>query len=122
MKVDTSSQSSWLATLYAVMSYDAIGDVYQNSPAPENPWGSCAADPYSGVATISPNGATYGTHSQTAEDYNAIASFFGFSFGGSTGYTSSIDIEWHDNGTVATYVCGNNNVANLASILYNNPS
>ena len=114
--------SAYCGSFYAVMSYDAIGDVYQNSQAPENPWGSCAADPYSGVATVSANGGTYGTHSQTAEEYSAIASAFGFTFGGSTGYSSSIDIEWHNNGTVATYVCGNNNVANLASILYNNPS
>ncbi len=107
---------------YVVMPYDAIGDVFQGNQSQENPWGSCKNDPNLGTATINSRGGTYGTHEETAENYSGIASFLGFSFGGSTGYSTTIDINWHDNGSVNTYVCGNDGPANSASILYNNPS
>jgi hypothetical protein len=106
---------------YVVMAYDAVGDVFAGNQAPDNPWGSCSSDPNLGTATVGPGGA-YGTHSETAANYGAVASFLGFTFGATTGYSTTIDINWHNAGTVNSYVCGNNGPANSASILYNNPS
>ena len=111
----------YCGNFYVVMPYDAIGDVNQGSNAPSNPWGSCASDPNLGTAVVG-SGNTYGTHSQTAQNYGYIASAFGFSFGGSTGYTTSIAITWTNGSSGTTYICGNNGPANSASILYNNPS
>jgi hypothetical protein len=113
--------SATCGNFYVTEAYDAVGDVFQGTNQPgSNPWGTCGADP-NGKATISPHGGTYGTDSQTSIDYSAVASAFGFTFGGSTGYSTTNSILWTNSGSSATYACGSS-TPNQSPVLYNSPS
>jgi hypothetical protein len=106
---------------YITQAYNAVGDVFQGTNKPgTNPWGSCGSDP-NGFATVSAHGGTYGTQRQTSVNYSGIASAFGFTFGGSTGYSTTNGITYTDSGASNSYVCGSS-TPNSSPILYNSPT
>jgi len=90
----------------------AVGDSGEgvNSPAP-NPAGTCDPavhqDPL-GWAQLSPNNGEFDVDRAVAKAYSANATVFGFSFGGSTGFTNTIHHDYHYNnpGGNTIYVCG----------------
>jgi|GEM_PF-6657790 len=100
--------------------YAAIGDAFPgpNQPSP-NPYGNCLADP-NGFAHIPVDGS-YTTGNQSAEKYSSAATLFGFSFGDVTGYSTSVEITYHNQSAADTYVCGSN-IPALSPILYNSPA
>jgi hypothetical protein len=79
-----------------------------NSP-PRNPYGGCAPgdSPY-GYARINPNGY-FQADRGTAQGYSGDATLWGFTFGGHTGFTSSIHHRYDYNPPQPagdSYVCG----------------
>jgi hypothetical protein len=65
------------------------------------------------------DGGTYFTQRQQAANYSVVAQLFGFSFSGTTGYSSTNEIEWVNNSpTYYSFVCGTS-LVNESPILYN---
>jgi hypothetical protein len=83
------------------------GDIYpgQNTPPQEPYSGGCLHDPY-GYADIV-GGYDGSTDFSKAESYSAIATVFGFTFGGETGFTEENSIGYSNpqNGRTS-YTCG----------------
>jgi hypothetical protein len=104
---------------YMTAGYDAVGDVYDGINHPGiNPYGYCDDDP-NGYATVNIDGGTYFTQRQQAANYSVVAQLFGFSFSGTTGYSSTNEIEWVNNSpTYYSFVCGTS-LVNESPILYN---
>jgi hypothetical protein len=79
-----------------------------NSPD-QNPYGSCSPgkDPL-GDAVLDPSEGSFDSDRAVAWGYSGDASVWGFSFGGHTGFTSSIHhhYEYNDPGGPYIYVCG----------------
>jgi hypothetical protein len=50
--------------------------------------------------------STYHTFSQTAVNYSLVTSLFGFTFGGSTGYTTTDVIGYTNHSSTTTCACG----------------
>lgn len=106
------SGSPPLCNYYTNQVVSAVGDSAEgtNSPAP-NPYGGCSpgVDPL-GYAVLSPMHGEWSQDRAVAKGYSGVASVFGFSFGGHTGFTDSIHHDYHynnphGNGT-DIYLCG----------------
>jgi len=94
------------------------GDVFTGSGSPSgNPYGDCHADPYK-FATVSGPGY-YFKDAGTGNTVSGTASVFGFGFSGSSGYNSNVTTTWRVSSGQTSYVCGNNNNPEYASIDYN---
>lgn len=107
---------------WMVQAVGSDADVYPgtNTP-PVNPWGGCRNDPL--YATLAP-GATWERDQSSAEYYSIVAQMFGFTFGGSDGFTQDIEHDYDARGAgETTYICGNANGEDptQAPILYNTP-
>lgn len=96
----------------------AVGDATDgtNTP-PTNPYGSCHADPY-GLGTEGPHGG-WSADTSKAKSYDGVASLWGFSFGGHTGYTSDIKISLYNSSGTAYYFCGTKYLPGVP-VVYNN--
>ena len=74
-----------------------------NTP-PVNPYGGCENDPY-GEAFSGNSGWDYDVGK--AETYSGIATVFGFTFGGSDGFTTDVEHDYTAaNGAATTWLCG----------------
>jgi len=106
--------------LYMTHATSSAGDSYDglNHPA-TNPWGECHSDPY-GLVTIAHGGGTYDKDFSHAIHYGGVATVYGFTVGGRTGYTHNIHIGLQNNGTTNTYACGRGQMPGVP-VLYNNP-
>lgn len=107
---------------YMIQAVGSDGDVYPgtNTP-PVNPWGGCRNDPL--YATLAP-GATWERDQSSAEYYSTVAQLFGFTFGGSDGFTQNVEHDYSAVGaSETTYICGdaNGEAPTAAPILYNTP-
>jgi hypothetical protein len=107
---------------YMVQAVGSDADVYPGTGTPpRNPWGSCRNDPLH--VTLAP-GATWSRDQSSAAYYGSIASLFGFTFGGSDGFTTNVE---HDYSALhakqTTYICGDakGEAPTQAPILYNTP-
>jgi hypothetical protein len=108
--------------LYMTHATSSAGDSYDglNHPA-TNPWGSCHDDPY-GFVTIAHDGGYYDKSFSHAVHYNGVATVYGFTVGGRTGYTKNIHIGLrNDNPTLNTYACGRGQMPNVP-VIYNGGS
>jgi len=86
-----------------------------------NPWGGCRNDPL--YATLS-SGATWDYDQSKAVTYSAIANLFGFTFGGSDGFTTDVEHDYQaSKSSPTTYICGpkNGKPPIDAPVLYNTP-
>jgi hypothetical protein len=103
---------------YQTYFHQAVGDSFTGTNQPSlNPWSRCGNDPY-GLATVQ-NGGFYEADRGQAVSYSAVATFWNFSVGGHTGYSSNIYIHYTNNSGGPEYVCGTNYLPN-APILYSN--
>jgi hypothetical protein len=107
---------------YMIQAVGSDADVYPgtNTP-PVNPWGGCTNDPL--YATLAPGG-TWSRDQSSAESYSGIATVFGFSFGGSDGFTTDVEHDYSAQGASEyTYICGpkDGEPPTSAPILYNTP-
>lgn len=95
---------------------ESVGDVFigVNTPS-EAPWPSCHADPY-GYGTVEAGGSFDADRSQ-AENYDYVDEIYGFKFGGHTGYTNGIHIEY-TGGSVPTYICGQAHMSGVPVIYH----
>ena len=74
-----------------------------NTP-PVNPYGGCRNDPY-GIPFTSPG--TWDYDVGRAQYYSGIATVFGFTFGGSDGFTSDVEHDYTSApGAATTWLCG----------------
>jgi len=104
--------------LYMTQATSSAGDSYDgvNQPA-TNPWGSCHDDPY-GLATVA-HGGYYDKDFSKAVHYGGVASVFGFTVSGRTGYTHNIHIGLRNtNATTNTYACGRGQMP-YVPVIYN---
>lgn len=81
---------------------DSFPGTYQ---PPRNPWHRCGADP-NGWSKMNPKGGFFNQDHGKAVTYSGVASFFGFTVGGHTGYSSYIHIDYTNNSPLFEYVCG----------------
>jgi hypothetical protein len=109
-------------TPYKVQAVGSEDDVFHgtNTP-PVNPWGGCLNDPLH--AKLPPHASWYQDLSK-AEYYSGIATYLGFQFGGSDGFTT--DVQHYYTSTPSsptTYICGPKDGLSApdAPILYNTP-
>lgn len=63
-------------------------------------------------------GGTFSSDLGTAQNYDGIASIFGFNFGGHTGFTTNITHDYSNGGSATTYLCGTGYMPDVP-ILYN---
>ena len=111
-----------LTTPYKIQAVGSEDDVFHGTNTPGvNPWGGCLNDPLH--AELPPH--SYWNHDLSkSEYYNGIASWFGFTFGGSDGFTT--DVLHYYSSTVSsptTYICGPKDGLSApdSPILYNTP-
>ena len=111
--------SGTCTTYYLLQATSSVGDVTDGTTeAPTNPYGSCGADG-NGEAAVAHNGYWDSDRSQS-KTYGGILSWYGFSFGGSQGYTSTVNEGWTNNSnTVDTYVCGDVSPVANSTIFWN---
>jgi hypothetical protein len=89
----------------------AVGDSTEGSNSPgANPYGGCSpgVDPL-GYARLNPNKGSFDDDRATAKAYSADATVFGYTFGGSTGFTNTIHHDYsYDNPSSSSdiFVCG----------------
>ncbi|MFI5035006.1 MAG: hypothetical protein ACHQFZ_02235 [Acidimicrobiales bacterium] len=110
-----------------VYAYSSNGDVPSGTGVPGgNPWGHCQnAAPY--WAELNPAGGghdgTYYKQKGTSQNYSIVATVFTFNVGGSTGYSTTDQIEWFNSSSVGSWVCGGGTGGLDASpIIYNSPT
>jgi hypothetical protein len=91
---------------FIVDAVQAAGDAFEGVQGPDaNPYGGCLNDP-NGLVEMQARTGTFSTDRGTAASYSAIATIWGFSFGGSTGFSSDI-MQAYSNGNSGTqYLCG----------------
>lgn len=95
-----------------------MGDAFPGSSAPApNPYGRCYLDPHEYATVASINGH-WNEDRSTAWYYNGIATVFGFTFGGSSGFTSVVNEGWDNNGPTETDVCGNKYPVQDSTVYY----
>ena len=91
-----------------------------NTP-PVNPWGGCRNDPLH--ATLASH-ASWALDNSRAEFYSTVANLFGFTFGGSDGFTTNVEHDYNStSSSPTTYICGpKNGLPPIdAPVLYNTP-
>ncbi len=117
--------SSWVQFPFDYDTYELLGKfcllgiyepyvvqpyAYQNTPtlksgAPTNPAGKCPNGV--GAVTVNPGVGTTTTNFGSTDIFNSVANVFGYSFGGSTSYTTSTTMVWTAlSGGATTYLCG----------------
>lgn len=102
-----------------VRATSSVGDAFPgNQYAPDNPYNSCVKDS-NGHAVVSSNHGHWNDDRSKAYFYSAAASWLDFKFGSSDGYTSDINEGWDNDGTHATWVCGNTDPVQDSSIFWN---
>jgi hypothetical protein len=97
----------------------AAGDAFPGTRRPPGiPYqGGCTHDPH-GFGTVPAHTGFWNSDTSKAAGYGGIASAWGFSFGGSTGFTKYIKDTYRDHGSVKTYVCGSASMPGVP-IIYN---
>jgi hypothetical protein len=85
----------------------AAGDAFPGTRRPPGiPYqGGCRHDP-NGYDTVTEHRGFWNSDTSKAAGYGGIASAWGFSFGGSTGFTKHIKDNYVNHSGVRTYVCG----------------
>jgi hypothetical protein len=95
---------------YTTQVTQAVGDSVEGSSGPpSNPNGSCTPGADSlGWAALDPNDGEFDQDRAVAWGYSGDASLWTFTFGGHTGFTTSIHHDYHYNnpGGPEQYVCG----------------
>ena len=107
---------------YKIQAVSTDSDVYPglNTP-PVNPWGGCRNDPLH--ATLASH-ASWALDNSRAEFYSTVANLFGFTFGGSDGFTTNVEHDYNStSSSPTTYICGpKNGLPPIdAPVLYNTP-
>jgi hypothetical protein len=104
---------------YKVQAASAVGDAFQGIHAPpSNPYGSCHANDPNGYAQASSGGGTFDSDRGRASSYTGIATVFGFSFGGTTGFSNDIYQDYTNNSSKTQYYCGASTMPDVA-VIYN---
>jgi hypothetical protein len=109
-----------------VWAYSSNGDTPTGSGVPPTlPWPSCQTAPY--YAVLNPAGGgksgTFFKMTGTGDNYSIVATVFGFSFGGTTGYTTHAQIEYFNASSVGSWVCGGGTGGiDNSPVIYNNPT
>lgn len=95
------------------------GDVIQGSNEPPgNPYGGCLNDP-NGYAELDGGGKWY-HYTSTGVSYDTIATDFGFTFSGHTGYSATNGFEYDNpKGAVTTYLCSTVSPVGSWHVIYN---
>lgn len=102
----------WLypCDFYTTQVTQAVGDSVEGSSSPSpNPNGSCAPGADSlGYAVLDPHNGFFDQDRAVAWGYSGNATLWTFTFGGHTGFTSSIhhDYNYNNPGGTQQYVCG----------------
>jgi hypothetical protein len=111
-KFENNGAASCPGLQYKTHVIHSAGDIFRgtNTPGPL-PYSSCHADPH-GYSVIAYSG-NWAKDQSTAVHYGTVASAFGYTFNGHTGYTSGIEIHLHDNGSSNTYACGTADMPNV---------
>lgn len=100
-----------LCAYWTTQVVSAVGDAVEGSNSPQrNPYGGCAPgdSPY-GFARLDPNGGEFDSDRGIAWGYSTDATVWGFTFGGQTGFTTSIHHHYYYNPPNPggdSYVCG----------------
>jgi hypothetical protein len=111
-----------LTTPYKIQAVSSEDDVFHGTNTPGvNPWGGCLKD--SLHAVLPPH--SYWDYDQSkSEYYSGIASWYGFTFGGSDGFTTDVQHDYNStSSSPTTYICGPKDglTAPESPILYNTP-
>lgn len=100
------------------------GDIIPGSNQPAgNPYGGCRNDPngyaeLTGSNTSQPN--TWGHFSSTGVSYDTVASAFGFTFGGHTGFETTNGFEYSNpKGGATVYLCSTTSPVDNWHVIYN---
>lgn len=110
------------SVVYKIQAVGTDSDVFPgtNTP-PVNPWGGCTKDPLH--ATLAPH-STWSLDHSSALSYDTIANLFGYTFGGSDGFTTDVEHDYSSAGaSKTTYICGDarGEDPTQAPVLYNTP-
>lgn len=118
----TCDENQWM---YSTFAYKGINDVFRGPNQPgSNPWGSCHRresefDGWRG--TIARNGGSFSKQTGQGTSYGGVADVFGFRYGGKTGWTEHVRLDYHNNNRMkATYICGDGEDPGTAHTIYNN--
>jgi hypothetical protein len=110
--------------LYKIQGVDAVGDSYPEtdgySPAKNPISGGCIDAPAQYGNAKVPTGGYYDSDRGTAETMSYAQNWFGFSFTTTSGFSSDLYDNYHNGTSGMVYVCGYQQVPNVAKILYNN--
>ena len=91
-----------------IQPYSSNGNVADNTTAARpgtNPWGKCESAPF--FAEIQTGGHTWGSLNSTSINESwSFAAFGLFQGSGSTGYTTTNQVSYVNNGSKTTWVCG----------------
>jgi hypothetical protein len=114
------------AYAYKVQAVSTDSDVYPGlSTPPANPWaGGCRNDPLHVMLGGAGVKATWDLDHSSAAYYSSIANLFGFTFGGSDGFTTDVEHQYSSSASSPrTYICGpKNGLPPIdAPVLYNTP-
>lgn len=114
----TCADDDWMYSTYPISS---IGDAFTGPNKPgTNPWHTCSRAPWNGF--IEPRGG-YSKKSGQGTSYRVIANVFGFSFGGHTGWTTHIRLDYNNaNRSRRSYICGSGSGSKDAHTIYNSLS
>ncbi len=85
-----------------------------------DPYGQCRRDPF-GLAEMTPRTGSWGSDRGRATTYSAAATVYDLTVSGQTGYSSHINIKYHNHSRLTEYACGNG-VPNSAPKLWSNNS